>query len=153
VDEIASATHGWQLELFAGMEAGGTFSNDTVKSSDKKTSVALPHYTIARVRPVASWTGEYRRASVNLNVTPRYLLPNENITREVKTPSAPGSSTTIQKIYVTQMSGLRTFGAGTFLLSLDPMGHFAWSVTYKAGAEPPNFDHVNMVETGLTLKY
>lgn len=153
VNEIPSAKWGWQVELFAGVETGAALSNNTVKSSDKKTSVVLPGYAIARLRPRISTIGEYRRSSVNLSVTPRYLFAEENVTRELKTVSAASPTGTIQTIYVFRTNGWRVFGNGTFLFNLDPAGHFAWSVTYKVGSEPPKFNHVNIVETGLVLKY
>jgi hypothetical protein len=153
VDEVKLVPWGWQLELFGGVETGEAFTNDSVKSSDKKTSVVLPSYDIARVRPNASITGEYKWASLNLNVTPRYLFPYENVTREFTKLTSPTSTTTFQQIYVTRLNGWRTLGVATFLLNLDRVGHACWSVTYKAGSEPPNFNHVNMVETGLLLKY
>jgi hypothetical protein len=151
-DDLPPAKWGWQLELFAGFETGATFTNSTVKSSDRKTTVVLPTYSIARVRPHVVLTGQYLRASVTLDVLPRYIFADEEVTRE-NTKTTTGTTTTYQQIYLMRINGLRTMGTGTFMLNLDPAAHVAWTVTYKAGSEPTNFNHVNIVETGLVLKY
>ncbi len=151
--EVNNHHWGWQAEAFLGTEIGATLTNDSVKSSDKKTSVVLPAYDIARIRPKADGTLQYRRVSVTATATPRYLIPNENITREYPIPASGNSSLTIQQIYVRPIDGWRVLGSTIFLWNLDPGGHFSWSVTYKVGSEPPNFNHVNQVETGLVIIY
>jgi hypothetical protein len=144
---------GLLFETHLGTELGGALSSDTVKSSDKKTSVMLPSYDIARIKPSVNATAEYRQVSLTATVTPRYLFTHENVTREVTIPNPASATSTIQSIYLSRTTGLRTLGNLTFLWALDAPGHLSWSVTYKVGSEPPNFNHVNQVETGLVLIY
>ncbi len=78
---------------------------------------------------------------------------HENVTREVTIPNPASAISTIQSVYLSRTTGLRTLGNLTFLWALDAPGHFGWSITYKVGSEPPNFNHVNQVETGLVVIY
>jgi hypothetical protein len=137
--------------LIAGTEVGGVVSVDSVDSSDKKTSVSLPKYDIARIKPTLSFTGEYRRVSLSLQAVPRYLFPHEEVTRETTVPDPADATKTIQQIYLRSLNGWRIFGTTTFLFKLDPAGHYAWTITHKIGSQPPNFDHVNQVESGLVV--
>jgi hypothetical protein len=142
---------GLLFETHLGTELGGALSSDTVKSSDKKTSVALPTYSIARIKPSVNLTAEYKQVSLTATVTPRYLFTHENVTRETTIPDPTSAGSTIQSLYLTTKTGLRTMGNLTFLWAIDPPGHFNWSVAYKVGSEPPNLNHVNEIETGLVL--
>jgi len=153
VDEVPTVAQGWQLDVFLGTEDGGAIGSNAVKSSDKSSSVVLPGYSIARILPRVSWTGEYKSASLNLDATARVLFPEENVTRERKIVNAKTSSGYSQQIYLIQTSGLRPTGKATFQYNLDPPGHFCLSISYQGGSTPPNFNHVSQVETGLVLKY
>jgi hypothetical protein len=150
-EEVNVYHWGYLFELLAGTEVGGALSSETVNSSDKKTSVVVPTYDIARVKPTVSFTGEYRRVSINLRAVPRYLFPHESVTRETTVPDPTNANKMIQQIYLRSLNGWRAFGTTTFLWKLDPAGHYAWTITHKIGSLPPNFDHVNQVETGLVI--
>jgi hypothetical protein len=151
--EVNKYHWGLMFETHLGTEIGGALSSDTVRSSDKKTSVVLPTYDIARLKPSVNATVEYKQVSLTATATPRFLFVRENVTREVTVPNPTSPTSTIQSIYLAQRDGWRTLGNVTVLWTLDPPGHFSWSVTYKVGSEPPNFNHVNQVETGIVLIY
>lgn len=142
---------GYLFELTAGTEVGRALTSDTANSSDKKTSVVVATYNIARFKPTLSFTGEYRRVSISLQAVPRYLFPNESVTREVAVPDSTDPTKTFQNIYLRSLSGWHVLGTTTFLWKLDPAGHYSWTITHKMGSLPPNFDHVNQVETGLVV--
>jgi hypothetical protein len=150
-EEVNVYHWGYLFGLIAGTELGGALSADSVNSSDKKTSLTLPKYDIARIKPTLSFTGEYRRASLSLQAVPRYLFPHESVTRETTVPDPSDATKTIQQIYLRSLNGWRIFGTTTFLFKLDPAGHYAWTITHKIGSQPPNFDHVNQVESGLVV--
>jgi hypothetical protein len=75
------------------------------------------------------------------------------VTREATITDPADAAKTIQNIDTRSMNGWHAFGTASFLWRLDPAGHFAWSITEKIGSEPPNFDHVNQVESGLVIIY
>jgi hypothetical protein len=150
-EEVNVYHWGYLFAMIAGTEAGGALSADTANSSDKKTSVTVPTYDIARFKPTLSFTGEYRRVSLSFQAVPRYLFSHESVTRETTVVDPADATKTIQQIYLRSLDGWRIFGTTTFLWKLDPAGHYAWTITDKIGSQPPNFDHVNQVETGLVV--
>ena len=89
--------------------------------------------------------------SLSLLAVPRYLFPHESVTRETTVPDPADTTKMIQQIYLRSLKGWRIFGTTTFLWKLDPAGHYAWTITHKIGSQPPNFDHVNQVESGLVV--
>ncbi len=150
---ILTAEFGFLFQLFTGTELGGARSADTAKSSDKATSVTIPTYGIARLRPKVSMTLEYKRLSFTLSATPRYLFRTENVTRESNVPSPSDPSKSIAQIRLSQVKGFKPFAEAGIAYALDREGHYAFSVAYKLGSLPPNFDRVNTVQTGLVVKF
>ena len=147
-EEVNVYHWGYVFGLIAGTELGKALSADTANSSDKKTSLTLPTYDIARFKPSISFTGEYRRVSLSLQAVPRYLFPHEQITRESSVPDPLDATKTIQQIYLRPLNGWRIFGTTAFLWRLDPAGHYAWTITHKMGSQPPNFNHVTRSNQG-----
>ena len=152
-DEVHVARAGYLFELLGGVETGGALSSDTVQSSDGATSVVVPTYRVARFKPTVSLTCEYRRISLSLQAVPRYLFTQEWVTREKEAPDPADATKSILSISARTIDRWRVFGTATLLWKLDPAEHFAWSVTEKIGSEPPNFDHVNQMQTGLVIVY
>ena len=128
-------------------------SADTVKSSDTRTSVVLPNYNIARLRPKLAATLEFGHMALAATVTPRYLFMAENVTRQRQIPDPKNASAQIRQIYLSQARGLRAYGEASISWQFDEAGHYALSVNYKVGSVPPNFDYVNTVQTGITVKF
>jgi hypothetical protein len=138
------ANWGAGVDLFAGSELGGALMTQTVKASKSSSSVSVPTYMVARVRPKLSAYAEYKRIHLTFSVIPRYLLATEYATRESK------DGKTIRLVAV---SGFRPYGEAGVNCGLDQSGHIALNTTYKLGSQPPSFQQTNTVQTGLLIKY
>ena len=150
-DPSVKENFGYSVQLFLGTEAGGALMAVTAQSSDKSSKVVVPSYTIARLRPRATTTLEYRAVTLNLSVVPRYLFTTEDVTRQVLVPKATGSAK--ENIYLASVSGWRPYGEVGAKVALDPGGHFALNATYKVGSLPGNFNKTNLFQTGLLMVY
>jgi hypothetical protein len=150
-DPSVKANFGYSVQLFLGTEAGGALMAVTAQSSDKSSKVVVPSYTIARLRPRATTTLEYKAVTLNLSVVPRYLFTTEDVTRQVLVPKAIGSAK--ENIYLATVSGWRPYGEVGAKVALDPGGHFALNATYKVGSLPGNFNKTNLFQTGLLMVY
>lgn len=152
-ESLTSASWGWQLQMYVGGEIGGALSAEDAESSDESTSVTVPTYTIARVRPKLSAMVERGRFSVSVTVVPRYLFANEVVTRERAIASPDDPTKTVKEIYVEQAQHWMAYGEGSINWQLDTEGHYSLTSTYKVGRLPPNFDAVKTVQTGVTIKF
>jgi hypothetical protein len=152
-ESIPQPASGWQVLFFGGTEVGGALSADTVKSDDETASISRPTYRIARIRPKASFSYQYKLIDVGVSITPRYLFANEKVTRERQVPDPKDASKQVTDIYVKDARGLRAYGEATLNIALDRFGHVALSSTYKWGSLPPNFDKVQTVQTGILIRY
>lgn len=132
------------IQLFVGWEVGGALMTQTVKASKSSSSVNVPTYTVARIRPKIAAYLEYKRINLTLSALPRYLFESEYTTRE----SSDGKTITLVPV-----SGFRPYGEVSMNVGLDESGHIALSTTYKLGSQPPTFQSANTVQTGLLLKY
>jgi hypothetical protein len=138
------ANWGAGIQLFAGSELGGALATQTVKASKSASTVSVPTYAVARIRPKIAAYAEYKRINLTFTVAPRYLFTTEYTTRE----SSDGKT-----IRLVPVSGFHPYGEASVNLGLDESGHIAFSTTYKLGAQPPTFQRTNIVQTGLLLKY
>jgi hypothetical protein len=149
-EEVPKAKFGYDIQIYVGTELGGSFTNDTDKSSDKSTSVLVPMYAIRRLRPHVAATFEFGRFTWSISAFPRYLFAKEFVTREVAVVT---SGKTKQTIYLSTVSGWRPYGECTLSYSIDPAGHYSVNVAYKVGSQPPNFDRVNLVQSGILIRF
>jgi hypothetical protein len=138
------ANWGAGIQLFAGTELGGALAAQTVKASNSSSTVSVPTYPVARIRPKVSAFAEYKRINLTLSVPLRYLFTTEYATRQ----SSDGKT-----IWIVPVSGFHPYGEASINIGLDESGHVAFSTTYKLGAQPPTFQRTNTVQTGLLLKY
>lgn len=148
--EVAKARFGYKIQLFTGVEIGNSLTVNTAKSSDKSSSVAVPTYAIRRVRPRMVATFEFGRFTASITATPRYLANTEFVTRE--TDTLVGGKTK-KSIYLSTVSGWRGYGELSLNYAFDAVGHYALNMIYKTGSQPPNFDRVNMVQSGLLIRF
>lgn len=37
--------------------------------------------------------------------------------------------------------------------AFDPAGHYSVDTAYKVGSQPPNFDRVNLVQSGILIRF
>ncbi|MGA9773125.1 MAG: hypothetical protein WBV94_29110 [Blastocatellia bacterium] len=151
--DIEQAIWGYKVEFFLGTEIGGRRSRDTVKASSGSESVVVPTFNIARIRPRLVTTFEYRRLILSLAVTPRYLINTETVTRETKVPDPSDSTKQLTHIFLHPVRNFRPFTEAGIAWNLDYERHYAISTTYKIGSLPPNFDHINTVQTGFVIKF
>jgi hypothetical protein len=149
--DVPKAKFGYDIQVYLGTEIGGSFTDNTAKSSDKSTSVLVPMYGIRRLRPHLASTFEFWNLTLSISVFPRYLFTPENVTRETTTLLASGK--TNQTIFLTTASGWRPYGECTLSYAFDPAGHYSVNTAYKAGSQPPNFDRVNLVQSGILIRF
>lgn len=152
-DMEGKAIWGFQAAFFLGTEIGGRRSEDTVKASSGSEKVVVPTFNIARIRQRTTATFEYRRLTLSLAFTPRYLINTETVTRETKIPDPSDSNKQVTHIFLHTIQGFRPYGEAGVSWDLDYERHYALSVTYKLGSLPPNFDHADTVQTGIVIKF
>lgn len=149
--DVPQARFGYSVKIFFGTELGRSLTDNEVKSTDKSSSVTVAKYAIRRLRPRFSGTLEFWRLTTSLSAYPRYLFSAENVTREVDTLQADGS---VKKtILLHTISGWRPYGELSISYSFDPAGHYAANTVYKFGSQPPNFDHTNIVQSGVVVRF
>jgi len=147
------AQWGFQILLFLGTESGGRRSSDTVKASEGDSKIEVPTYSIVRIRPKMDASIEWKRLSLSLSVTPRYLFTEETVTKEHKIPTPADPAKLVTEIFLRTASKWRPYGEATLSVALDHAQHFAISSTYKLGSQPPNFSKIDTIQSGLTLRY
>jgi hypothetical protein len=108
-------------------------------------------YDIRRLRPHLATTFELGNLTLSISLFPRYLFATEFVTREVAVLQASGK--TKQTIYLSTVSGWRPYGECTLSWAFDPAGHYSVNVAYKVGSQPPNFDRVNLVQSGILIRF
>jgi hypothetical protein len=149
--DVPKAKFGYDIQIYLGTEIGGPLTNNTSKSSDKSTSVLVPTYAVRRLRPHLASTFEFWNLTLSISVFPRYLFGTEYVTREATTLKATGK--TNQTIYLSTVSGWRPYGECTLSYAFDPSGHYSVNTAYKVGSQPPNFDRVNLVQSGILIRF
>ena len=98
-----------------------------------------------------SATLEVGGLTVDASVFPRYLYAEENVTREIDTLQANG---TVKKTIVLRtVSRWQTYGECSITYAFDPAGHYAFTAVYKVGRQPPNFDRVDVVQSGVVVRF
>lgn len=149
--DVPQARFGYSVKLFFATELGTALTDNEVKSSDKSSSVTVPKYGIRRFRPQFSGTLEFWRLTTSLSMYPRFLFSAENVTRELDAIQADGS---VKKtIFLHTVSGWRPYGELSLSYSLDPAGHYSANTVYKFGSQAPNFDHTNIVQSGIVVRF
>lgn len=138
------ANWGAGLQPFIGAELGGSLMAQTVKASTSSSTVSVPAYAVARLRPKIAAFAEYKRINLTLTAFPRYLFTTEYATRE----SSDGKT-----IRLAPVAGFRPYGEAGINIGLDQFGHIALCTTYKLGSQPPTFQYTNTVQTGFLIKY
>ena len=131
------------FEFFFGLEAGGALSDQVFQNKKKTASLNIPSYAIFRFRPKVHAFIEYQRFSLDWSGILRGLLTPEYVGEELP-------NTTIRLRRITSWQAYMELTAAYLI---DPSKHVSFTVTYKRGAQPPSFPHVQTISTGLTLKY
>jgi hypothetical protein len=58
-----------------------------------------------------------------------------------------------KSIRLDAVSGFRPYGEASIKFTLDQSGHIALNSIYKLGSQPPTFQYVNSVQSGLLFIY
>jgi hypothetical protein len=145
IADIPESDYKWGagLEFFFGLEAGGALSEQTFQNRKKNASLTVPTYSVFRFRPKVHAFLEYDRFSLDWSGTLRGLL----------TPEYAGEELPDTTIRLRRITAWQAYMELTGAYVIDPSKHISFTITYKRGAQPPAFPHVQTVSTGLTLKY
>jgi hypothetical protein len=145
ISEIDERDYKWGggLEFFFGLETGGSLNEQTFQNKKKTTSLNIQQYSIFRFRPRVHAFVEYDRFSLDWSGTLRGLL----------TPEYVGEELDDGTIRLRRVTSWQAYSELTASYIIDPSKHIAFSVTYKRGAQPPLYPHVQTVSSGFTLKY
>jgi len=143
---------GFFTQLWVGMETGGSLIRPTVQTTDKTSSVLVPSYGIVRFHPKLQSNFELWRFTLDLNVTPRYIAETEFVGRVVSiTNPITGAKKSVA--ILDSVQGWRGYGEVSLSLALDQSSHINLTTAYKRGSAPPSFNKVDVVQSGITLKY
>jgi hypothetical protein len=143
---------GFFTQLWMGMEAGGALISPTFVTPDKTSSVSVPSYGILRFHPKLQTNLEVWRFTVDLNLTSRYVADTEYVGRFFPVVnSVTGAKSSVA--YVQAIQGWRGYGELSFSFALDQASHINLTSTYKRGSAAPAFNKVDVVQSGITLKY
>ena len=143
---------GFYTQLWVGMESGGSLISPTVQTPDKTSSVLVPSYGIVRFHPKLQTNFELWRFTFDFNLTSRYIGETEYVGRVVST-SNPINGTKKSVAILDSVQGWRGYGEASFSFALDQSSHISLTTTYKRGSAPPSFSKVDVVQSGVTLKY
>jgi hypothetical protein len=146
-----SVDWGFSGKVSIGAELGRALGEPTVKTDDEKSSVVVPSHGIARAAPMVSGTVEFKRISVGLSLTPRYLFATEKAGRIVSGLDEDGAPT--KRAELENVDGWQVHSETTVAIGLDRSGHIAFSFSYKRGPDVPTFSKVNTFVSGMSLKY
>ena len=134
---------GYVFEIHGLLETGHKIGTSTVQNSDKSASLSLPDYGIARPSVQLHGLLQYQRISADCIFTGRYLAITEDSVLERRDKS----------LYLYQFHGWKGYQVLTGAYQIDPIGHWALSVTYDNGFSPPTYSRANSVQIGLLIKY
>jgi len=143
---------GFFTQVWVGMETGGSLISPTVQTQDKTSSVLVPSYGIARFHPRLQTNFELWRFTLDLSVTSRFIGITEYVGRVVSTTN-PATGAKKNLTILDPVYGWRGYGELSLAFALDQSSHINFTTTYKRGSAPPTFDKVDVVQTGITLKY
>jgi hypothetical protein len=71
----------------------------------------------------------------------------------MKVPDPSDSTKLLTDIFLHSVKNFRPYTESSLTWNLDYERHYAISVTHKFGSLPPNFDHINTVQTGFVIKF
>jgi hypothetical protein len=143
INDVAIPRFGYLFDVHTMLETGKKVSDSTVQNSNKSASLTLPEYSI--LRPAVQLHGllQLYRVSADCVMTGRYLALTEDSVLEHKDKS----------LYLYKFHGWKAYNMVTGAYQIDPIGHWALSITYNNGFAPPKYSRANSVQVGLLVKY
>lgn len=146
-DQVAPARFGGGLQFFLGAEAGRSFVDVTTSNKSSTASVSTTPYNIVRTRPRMRAFLEFSRVSFELNAVLRYLDLEEQSGKIVNPDDSKSP------VILRRPRGFRPYGDCSVNIPLDRGGHISLNVKYKLGSQPPTFNKVNTVQSGLQVAF
>jgi hypothetical protein len=143
LDNSKPSLYGYALDFHTGTEMGGSLIGTTIKASSGSATQALPTYHIVRIVPAVHALFELSRFSLDGVLTGRYLTTTENTA--VEHPD--------HTLSLIALKAWKAYAVVTGTMNLDPAGHVAFTIAYKNGFSPPQFQRINAVQSGITFKY
>ena len=131
MDDIVGASFGWAITSNLGVETGHALVSTTVTAGA---------HGILRLRPRLGILLEFKRWSLNIQGTGRLLAVTEHVFIEAS-----------DSFSVQEFDGWHGSGEVTFSIPLTP--RTALDSTWKVGRQPPQFQRVNAVQTGLAFRF
>jgi len=146
MDEVAGASFGWAITTNLGVEVGRSL-DDRKKTIETgmgdetvETTLVAEAHSIFRLRPRLGVLLEFKRFSFNLQGTGRFLVSDEQALVEAD-----------KTFSVQKFEGWHGYGEVTLSVPLSP--RTAIDSTWKNGRQPPQFQRLNVVQTGLAFRF
>ena len=143
LDNSKPSLYGYAFDFQTGTEIGRSLVETTITASSGSATQVLPTYGIVRLVPAVHALFELSRFSLDGVLTGRYLTTTENTVVEH----------TDHTLSLVALSGWKAYAVVTGTVNLDPAGHVAFTIAYKNGFSPPQFQRINAVQSGVTFKY
>jgi len=134
------------------MEAGGSLIAPTLQIQEKTSSFVVPSYGVVRFHPCFQANTELWLFTLDFNATSRYIGTTEYVGRIVSSTNLVTGLKRNMAI-LDSIQGWRGYGELSLSFALDQSSHINLATTYKRGSAPPSYDKVDVVQTGITLKY
>jgi hypothetical protein len=131
---------GYSILTFLSVEGGGALKELSVQNEGKTSSVTVPKYGIARVRPRLNPALEFQRVTVDWSVVPRLLL-------------TPERSVNKKTLELRNVTGVQLYQEIAVTWTLDRAKHFALESRWKVGRQPPDYAYLSTLATGLVVKF
>lgn len=133
---------GFKLVPYFSSDFGGHPLSETITNTKAKESVVVPPFGIFRI--IAGFQSEidYKSASLTTDESALDLISQEQV---------GVVTTTGVKFY--RIGGIQPHSKVTLSYTVDPAKHYALSVIYEDGRQPPIFKYLNKVTVGITVTY
>lgn len=140
--EVPLPPWGWGLEPKIGVEIGRSLRRQTFRHAESGQRLEIDAYDI--LRPFASLHGyvEWKRWTLDLSGTLRYLAEDE-----------PTVRTTDDTLTLRESDGFEPYIESKLSYAIDAAGHQVLEVTYKNGSLPPTFERTDAFSLGIAVKY
>src|SRR2546429_568605 len=112
----------------------------------------VPSFGIVRFNPHIQTNFELWRFTLDFQANCRYIGHTEYVGR-INSITDPPTGTSTDVAVLDSVHGRRGYGELSLSFAIDKSAHVNFTTTYKRGSAPPSFDKVDVVQSGITLKY
>jgi hypothetical protein len=135
---------GWEVVPYTEFDVGGHVDDQTLKNMG--SSVLVPAHPIARSYAGLRETIEWRLFSM-----PMTLAIDESVVYAALSETI--GFTTSSGVGLRRFTGLHHHGKASWNMFLDPSKHFSLTITYENGQSAPNFQYLNKVTSGFSIRF